>query len=94
MSSDSIYRLPAVMDIAATIALRRYFLDVFAEGSHAQVDASAVERVSTSGLQCLLSAQASFGEAGKVFAITNPAPSLLAAAADMGFDDLLKGKHL
>lgn len=56
--------LPPVLDIAAAAELKRELLEVLASGNSVNVDAGAVQRVTTPCLQVLASAARSIAQAG------------------------------
>lgn len=64
MASPITLSLPPVLDIAAAAELKRELLEILASGNPVNVDASAVQRVTTPYLQVLAAAARSIAQAG------------------------------
>ena len=88
MPQQLIYSLPAIVDMHATAAMHSLLLEQLALEHSVSVDAALTERIATPGIQCLISARASFMAAGKSFSLTSPSPSFLATLEVMGLDEL------
>jgi anti-anti-sigma regulatory factor len=73
-----------MFDIAACAPLHTMLLERLAAGDSLALDASAVERVSTAGVQLLLSAAQSFISEGRAFQLNAPSQPLLQAVEDLG----------
>lgn len=79
---SDILHLPARLDLAAAAPL---WADLTAKAGRPLVlDASAVQRLGGLCLQVLLSAQASWRDAGLVLTVAQPSDAFIAAYADYG----------
>ena len=78
--------LPAVMDINACGALQSTLLEHITVQDDITLDSSAVERISTPGIQFLLSLIKTMGTNGKKLRITSPTSTLIQAVDDLGLN--------
>ncbi|WP_157405662.1 STAS domain-containing protein [Asticcacaulis benevestitus] len=78
--------LAAIIDTVATHDLKSELLIPYRAGTALSLDASAVERIGTPGLQLLRSAANSFEGAGFAFTITAPSHAFLSALKDAALD--------
>lgn len=86
MDSHVIYSLPSVVDIRACMGLFGLLQEQLAVGHGVVVEASAVEKIATPGLQCLMSAGASYKAAGKKFFVQQRSAAFVTAVEMLGLE--------
>ena len=84
-----LHRLAPELDLAAASALRDALVASLDAGRGLELDASAVERISTACLQVLVAAARATQREGLAFRIINPSHVLAGAVADLAILDLL-----
>ncbi|MBY0407603.1 MAG: hypothetical protein K2Q01_07915 [Rickettsiales bacterium] len=87
--ASAAYRLPAVLDMGAAADLRKYALEQLSLQQALAFDASAVERVGTPGVQCLLGICRSAAEAKLAAQIHTPSGAFLAACETLALSSFL-----
>lgn len=85
MESSAI-ALPAMMDINACAVLHSTILEHITSASSLELDGSAVERVSTPGVQLLLCAAQSMQSQGHTVRLHRPSQTLSHAIDDLGLN--------
>lgn len=85
VASSTAASRPAALDLAHASAVRDELLARLATGSTV-LDLADVASCDLAGLQLLWAARASAQAHGRGFAVTNPSPATLAAAAAFGLD--------
>ncbi|MDE3114737.1 MAG: STAS domain-containing protein [Pseudomonadota bacterium] len=81
--------IPAIFDAGAAAALLQTLNEALGAAESVSVQADAVQRVTTPGLQVLAAAAKSFSEKGLAFGYVNPAPPLTDAAETLGLSQAL-----
>jgi anti-anti-sigma regulatory factor len=81
--------LPSVLDAAAASDLTPAVRDAAAAGD-LRIDAQAVDRIATPGIQLLLAAARAVRADGRVFEIANPTPALATALRLAGVSHLIE----
>jgi anti-anti-sigma regulatory factor len=84
----TVVALPAILDLAAADALCRDLRDAMDLGD-VEVDARAVERISTPCIQLLLAAARSAAERGAALRIVAPSAPLSTAIVELGLGGVL-----
>jgi len=86
---DGAFRLPAVIDIAGAAELRQTLLTRIDVGALSSIDAAAVERITTPGVQLLIAAARSCERLGQPFHLSHASEAVTAAFADLGLETFL-----
>jgi len=79
-------RLPAMLDVTAAAALQTQLRPLVEAAPLLVIEAEAVERASTAGIQLLLAADVALRAQGGRLVLADPAPALCEALADLGLD--------
>ena len=81
--------IPAILDAGAAAALLQTLNEALGAAEGVSIQAGAVQRVTTPGLQVLAAAAKSFSEKGVAFAYADPAQPLTDAAETLGLSRAL-----
>lgn len=82
--------LPPRLAIAEIATHHRGFCDALAEGGPIAIDAGAIERIDTTGLQCLTALVRTAGDRRQTVSWESVSPELAAAAARLGLTAALE----
>ncbi len=87
------YTLPSIVDFSTLMEIQPAIHHLLAASSQTVVvDAGAVERISTPGIQFLIASQKSAASGHKSFAIAQPSASFTQALEDLGLDTIFTPK--
>lgn len=89
MASENIVTLSGTVDISKVENLLRDFKQAAELGSPVKIDASAVERIDTAGLQLLYSFQKTMSDQQGELSIDDPSEAFMDCARLVGFEKLL-----
>jgi anti-anti-sigma regulatory factor len=87
---DTIYHLPSCVDITSVIQIYNEINKVIENNKDLTFNASNVDRITTPGLQLLLSTAISIKAKGGIFIISWPSESFKKMVLDLGFSNQLK----
>jgi len=85
-AAPSLATLPAAIDLYGAEALLALLQDLLLPGAHLNLDAAAVTRVGTPGLQLLLAARRTAAAQGSTVALVAPSSCLRDAIAELGLE--------
>lgn len=88
--SRPVLRLDPEIDIPGAAALRISLLEGLSAGEAVVIDAAAVQRLGTAGVQVLLATARTANAAGTRFEIREPSEAVRTVFSDMGVDGDLK----
>ena len=90
-SERSLVSLPPIANLTAAADLRHSLIDALHSGKSVEIEASAVQNITSPCWQVLLAAAKSFGAAGTPasFVVTNPSTAFAEAASTLGIAQLL-----
>jgi len=90
LNARSVLSLPPVTDLLQALTLKAQIEQGVASGNGMDVDASAVQRISTPCLQVLVAGAVAFTEAGgPSMVITSPSSAFLETVSALGLKDAL-----
>ncbi|HXZ67698.1 MAG TPA: STAS domain-containing protein [Alphaproteobacteria bacterium] len=83
--------LPPIANLTAAADLKQSLVDALDSGKGVEIDASAVQNITSPCWQILVAAAKSFGEAATAmpFKVTKPSPAFVEAAGILGITQIL-----
>ena len=89
VAKSQVIKLSEKLDISKVESLLEEFRQAAEKGGSVSLDASAVQRADTAGLQLLFSLQKTLAEQGGNASITGASEDFMACASLVGFDKVL-----
>src|SRR5262249_3830565 len=88
-SERSQVSLPPIANLTAAADLKHSLVDVFHSRKGVEIEASAVQNITSPCWQVLVAAAKSFGAASMSYSVVNPSPAFVEAAGILGIAQLL-----